>query len=154
MSGIPAWRARLISSPVHVLRGAVTASPVPDFVSVESGASTGSGSDREDDPIGPDDLTIMTRNGTVAEPESWLALTYSALSEEGGFITVRSGPPDLYAQAMNHGGHLLLEYRDGAADKHFQARDISRVAIAEALSQWMRGDRDFITDHEWHPLRL
>ena len=129
-------------------------SALRDFASVEAGASTSSGSDWQDEPIGPDDLTIMTPHGTVAEPESWLALTYSALSEEGGFITVSSGPPDLYAQAMNHGGHLLLEYRDGSADKHFQARDISRAAIADALSQWMLGDRDFITAHEWHQLHL
>jgi hypothetical protein len=119
-----------------------------------AGVSTGSGSDWEDEPLGPDDLTIMTPNGTVAEPESWLALTYSALSEEGGFITVRSGPPDLYAQAMNDGAQLVLEYRDGAADRHFQARGISRAAIADALSQWMRGDRDFITDHEWQQLHV
>jgi hypothetical protein len=121
---------------------------------MEAGASMGSGSDGESETVGPDDLTIMTLNGTVAEPESWLALTYSALSEDGGFITVRSGPPDLYAQAMNHGGQLLLEYRDRAADKHFQARDVSRAAIADALSQWMRGDRDFVTDHEWQRVHL
>jgi hypothetical protein len=99
-------------------------------------------------------LTIMTANGSVAEPESWLAFAYAALSEPGGFITVRIGPPDLYAQAINDDGHLVLEYRDGSADQHYQARDVTRAAIAEALSQWMNGGRDFIGDHEWHRLHL
>jgi len=119
-----------------------------------AGGTTGSGSEWLDEPIGPDDLTIMTANGTVAEPESWIAFAYAALSEPGGFITVRSGPPDLYAQAINHDGHLVLEYRDGSADQHYQARDVSRAAIAEALSQWMSGGRGFIADHEWHRLPL
>jgi hypothetical protein len=70
--------------------------------------------DWQDEPIGPDDLTIRTPDGTVAAPESWLALVYSALREPGGFLNVCSGPPDLYAQAINHEGHVVLEYRDGA----------------------------------------
>ena len=60
----------------------------------------------EDEPIGPDDLTIRTPQGTVAEPESWLALAYSTLRTAGGFLIVSSGLPDVYAQAMNHEGTL------------------------------------------------
>lgn len=75
--------------------------------------------DWQDEPIGPDDLTIRTPDGTVAAPESWLALVYSALREPGGFLNVCSGPPDLYAQAINHEGHVVLEYRDGAPERHF-----------------------------------
>jgi hypothetical protein len=117
-----------------------------------AGDATGSDSDWLDEPVGPDDLTIMTASGTVAEPESWLAFVYAALSEPGGFITVRSGPPHLYAQAINHDGHLVLEYRDGSADEHYQALEVSRAAVAQALSQWMHGGRDFIADHEWRRL--
>jgi hypothetical protein len=95
----------------------------------------------------------MTANGTVAEPESWLAFVYAALSEPGGFITVRSGPPNLYAQAINHQGDFVLEFRDGSADEHYQAREASRADIAQALSQWMNGRREFIADHEWDRLQ-
>lgn len=104
--------------------------------------------------LGPNDLTIMTLNGTVAEPDSWLAFTYAALSESGGFITVRSGPPNLYAQAINHDGQLLLENRDGSPSRHYQAQDVSRADIAEALSQWTHDDRDFIGHHEWRLVEL
>ena len=115
-------------------------------------AAPRSGDDWESEPIGPDDLTIRTLNGTVAEPESWPALVYSALREPGGFLIVSSGPPNLYAQAINHEGRFLLEYRDGSPDQHFQAKDVSLASISDALSQWMRGDRTFIDDHEWEQL--
>ena len=110
--------------------------------------------DWQDEPLGPDDLTIRTPDGTVAAPESWLALVYSALREPGGFLTVCSGPPDLYAQAINHEGHVVLEYRDGACERHFQVRDVPLRAVADALSQWMNGDRQFMEDHEWQPVSL
>ena len=79
---------------------------------------------------------------------------YSALREPGGFLTVCSGPPDLYAQAINHAGHAVLEYRDGSPDRHFQVRDVPLSAIADALSQRMNGDRRFIDEHEWQPVSL
>ncbi len=99
----------------------------------------GSGDDWESEPIGPDDLTIKTPNGTVAEPESWLALVLSVLGEPGGFLTVSSGPPHLYAQAINFEGRLLLEYRDGSPDQHFQAEDVSLASIADVESPALTG---------------
>jgi hypothetical protein len=45
-------------------------------------------SDWEDEPIGPDDRTIRTPHGTVAEPESWLTLVYSELRKPGDFLIV------------------------------------------------------------------
>jgi hypothetical protein len=76
------------------------------------------------------------------------------LRKPGGFLIVSSGPPNMYAQAINHQGRLLLEYRDGSPDQHLQAKDVSLASIADALSQWMRGDRTFIDDHEWKPLSI
>ncbi|GAB3075575.1 hypothetical protein GCM10027053_46600 [Intrasporangium mesophilum] len=108
----------------------------------------------DDEPIGPDDLTIRNPNGTVAEPASWLALVYSTLRNPGDFLIVSSGPPDLYAQALNHDGLFVLEYRDGSPEKHFQAEGVSLVSIADALSQWTDGDRAFISDHEWTQLSI
>src|SRR5215203_1401886 len=71
---------------------------------MEPAAPIGSGDDWESEPIGPDDLTIRTPNGTVAEAESWLALVHSTLRKPGGFLIVSSGPPNMYAQAINHEG--------------------------------------------------
>jgi hypothetical protein len=111
-------------------------------------------SDWEDEPIGPDDLTIRTPHGTVAEPESWLALVHSTLRKPGGFLIVSSGPPDLYAQALNDEGCLVLEYRDGAPDKHFQATGVGLGDVVRALSEWFRGERAFIAEHTWERLSL
>ena len=68
--------------------------------------------DRRPDRAGG--LTIRTRQGTVAEPDSWLVLTHDHLRDPDDFVTVSSGPPHLYAQAFNDAGRLLLEYRDGS----------------------------------------
>ncbi len=108
----------------------------------------------DDEPLGPDDLTIRTPQGTVAEPESWLALAHSTLRKPDDFLIVASGPPDLYAQAMNHGGRLILEYRDGAPDQHFQTTGVGLDDVARALSEWFRGERAFIAEHEWERLSL
>ena len=108
----------------------------------------------DDEPLGPDDLTIRTSQGTVAEPESWLALAPSTLRKPDEFLIVASGPPDLYAQAINQGGRLVLEYRDGAPDQHFQATGVELDDVARALSEWFRGERAFIADHEWERLSL
>jgi hypothetical protein len=74
------------------------------------------------------------------------------LGRPGGFLTVASGPPDLYAQAINHEGRLLLEYRDGAADRHFQTTGVGLGDVARALSEWFRGERAFIAEHSWERL--
>jgi hypothetical protein len=69
-------------------------------------------------------------------------------------LTVSSGPSDVYAQAINHEGHIVLEYRDGAPDRQFQVSDVPLSEVADALSQWMNGDRRFIDDHEWQRLSV
>jgi hypothetical protein len=121
---------------------------------VESRTSDAHGDDWQDEPRGPDDLTIKTPDGTIAEPESWLALVYRTLRESGSYLTVASGPPNVYAQAINHEGHFSLECRDGFRDRHFQAKDVSLESIADALSQWTNGHRQFIDDRDWQPLSL
>jgi hypothetical protein len=102
-----------------------------------------------DDPIGPEDCTIRTRQGTVAEPDSWLVLTHDHLRDPDDFVTVSSGPPHLYAQAFNDAGRLLLEYRDGSPDRHFQTSGVAIDEVATALEQWFLGRREFIGDHAW-----
>ena len=105
--------------------------------------------DWRDDPLGPDDRTISTQDGTVAEPDGWLAFVHRELGADGGFVVVSSGPPDLYAQAIKAGDGYLLEYREGSADRHFQTTDVSLEEVATALAQWFEGRRDFIAEHEW-----
>jgi hypothetical protein len=105
--------------------------------------------DWRDEPLGPDDRTIASSNGTMGEPASWLALVRDELAADGGYLTVSSGPPHLYAQAANLDGTLVLEYRDGGPDRHFQAMGVTFDQVAAALSQWFDGGRDFIADHEW-----
>ncbi len=107
------------------------------------------------DVIGPNDLTIMTPDGTVAEPERWLPLVHRVLREPDGFLIVDSGQPNMYAQAMNHKGSILLEYRDGSPERHFQVRDVGLDDVAEALAQWTRGERAFIDKQKnWQQLSL
>jgi hypothetical protein len=108
----------------------------------------------DEDVIGPNDLTIRTPEGTVAEPERWLPLVHRTLREPDGFLIVDSGPPDTYVQAINHEGSLLLEYRDGSPERHFQVRDVGLDDVAEALAQWTRRERGFIEKHEWQQLWL
>ena len=108
----------------------------------------------ENDEIGPNGLTIRTPDGTVAEPERWLPLVHRTLLSAGGFLVVDSGPPNTYAQALNHEGSLILEYRDGSRERHFQAREVTLEEIATALSQWARGEREFVGRHDWHRLAL
>jgi hypothetical protein len=51
-----------------------------------------------------------------------------------------------FAQAINDGGVLVLEYRDGA---HFQARGVPIDEVAEALREWSVGEREFIGRQVW-----
>ena len=115
---------------------------------------TSASEDDEIETIGPDDLTDPNAERHRGRACNWLALVYSTLRDPGNFLIVSSGPPDLYVQALNHDGRFVLEYRDGSPTEHFQAADVSLAAIADALSQWMRGDRAFMNDHEWNRLSI
>lgn len=97
-------------------------------------------------------LTIETPDGTVGEPERWLPFLSRELREPDGFVIVDDGRRNSYAQARNHHGTLLLEYRDGSPQRHFQACGVGLDDVADALSQWSRGERDFIEHHTWRRL--
>jgi hypothetical protein len=97
-----------------------------------------------------DSLTITTQNGRVALPALWFPFVLNELRQPDGFVVV--GQHHSYAQARNDNGTLVLEYRD--ADKHFQATEVPLDQIADALSQWAAGQRQFIAKHTWHRLQL
>jgi hypothetical protein len=97
-------------------------------------------------------LTITTENGRIALPGLWFAFVLKELRQADAFIIVDDGRPHSYAQARNVDGTLILEYRDGSPDKHFQATDVPLDQIADALSQWAAGQRQFISRHSWQRL--
>ena len=95
------------------------------------------------------ELTIRTRNGTMGVPEGWAAFLSRELRDEDGFVIVDDGRRNSYAQAGRFEGTLVLEYRDGSPRRHFQARGVGIGDVAEAVSQWADGRRDFVERHEW-----
>lgn len=97
-------------------------------------------------------VTIQTLDGHVGMPENWLAFVVRELREPDRFLIVGDGRRHSYAQAFNDRGTLLLEYRDGSPERHFQAVGVAVDDVADALSQWAEGERAFVDDHEWERL--
>ncbi|MDF2509706.1 MAG: hypothetical protein K0Q52_3565 [Microbacterium sp.] len=94
------------------------------------------------------DLVITTVSGRVGLPDRWAAFVSRELREPDGFVTVQSGK-NSYAQVFNDRGALLLEYRDGSPQRHFQTTSVSLGAAAEALEQWANDEREFVRQHDW-----
>lgn len=94
-------------------------------------------------------LTIQTADGRVGLPDRWLPFVARELRESDRFVVVDDGRQHSYAQAVNDQGTLLLEYRDGSPQRHFQVTGVGIDDVAEALSQWSLGERSFIDHHSW-----
>jgi hypothetical protein len=94
-------------------------------------------------------LRIETPTGSVGGPDRWLAFLSRELRDPDGYVIVDNGMKNSFAQAYNHSGTLLLEYRDGSPSCHFQVCGAGLAEVAEALSQWADGRREFIEQHEW-----
>jgi hypothetical protein len=75
------------------------------------------------------DLVITTLNGRVGLPDRWLPFLSRQVREVDGFVTVQRGE-NSYAQVFNDRGTLLLEYRDGSPQRHFQAAGVDLAAAA------------------------
>ena len=90
------------------------------------------------------ELTVTTLDGTVGFPDRWLAFVSRELREADRFVIVDDGSGDSYAQVFNHDGTLLLEYRDGSPQRHFQVTGVGLADVADALAQWARGERAFV----------
>lgn len=94
------------------------------------------------------DLVITTLNGRVGLPDRWLPFLSRELREPDCFVTVERGHSS-YVQVFNDRGTLLLEYRDGSPQRHFQTVGVALGAVAEALEQWTNGERGFVQRHDW-----
>lgn len=97
-------------------------------------------------------LTIQTLDGWVGMPENWLAFIARELREEDRYVVVGDGRRHCYAQAANDQGKLVLEYRDGSPQRHFQVVGMDISDVAEALAQWAEGERAFVGRHQWQRL--
>ncbi|MFD6415224.1 DUF6891 domain-containing protein [Streptomyces sp. NPDC060194] len=70
---------------------------------------------------------------------------------EDRYLVVQRIPdlPDVFAQVWHEeGGDYQLEYRDGAADRHYQVR-VDREAVVAALAGWAAGEDGWGAGLEW-----
>ncbi|WP_426367885.1 DUF6891 domain-containing protein [Streptomyces sp. E-08] len=68
------------------------------------------------------------------------------------FLVVQRIPdlPDVFAQVWHKaGGDYTLEYRDGAADRHFQAMADRPEAVVAAMTGWARQEADWRGGLPW-----
>ncbi|BAU82509.1 hypothetical protein SLA_1571 [Streptomyces laurentii] len=63
--------------------------------------------------------------------------------------------PDVFAQIWHEtGGDYTVEHRDGAADRHFEARAGEPEAVIAALTGWARQDAGWDAGVAWSPLDM
>ncbi|MEU6245657.1 hypothetical protein [Streptomyces sp. NPDC047024] len=73
------------------------------------------------------------------------------------FLVVQRIPdlPDVFAQVWHKdGGDYTVEYRDGAADRHFQAMTDEPEAVIAAMTGWARQEAGWDADLAWSPLDM
>ncbi|MFJ8210462.1 DUF6891 domain-containing protein [Streptomyces sp. NPDC096033] len=104
----------------------------------------------------------------VVETENWerhvrvsaeeLAALVRRIGDEGDrFLVVQQVPdlPDVFAQVWHKaGGDYTLEYRDGAADRHFQATADGPEAVIAAVTGWARREAGWDAGLEWSLLDM
>ncbi|MCX5208051.1 hypothetical protein OG689_01750 [Kitasatospora sp. NBC_00240] len=104
----------------------------------------------------------------VVETENWerhvrvtaeelTALVRRIGAEGDRFLVVQQIPdlPDVFAQVWHRtGGDYTLQHRDGAADRHFEARADDPGAVAAALEGWAARTPGWDAAQNWSPLDL
>ncbi|MEU9399516.1 hypothetical protein [Streptomyces sp. NPDC048242] len=104
----------------------------------------------------------------VVKAENWERHVRVSAGELGGlvrriggegdrFLVVSRIPdlPDVFAQVWHKdGGDYTVEYRDGAADRHFQAMADEPEAVIAALTGWARQEAGWAGDLTWSPLDM
>ncbi|MFE4593270.1 DUF6891 domain-containing protein [Streptomyces laurentii] len=73
------------------------------------------------------------------------------------FLVIQRIPdlPDVFAQIWHEtGGDYTVEHRDGAADRHFEARAEEPEAVIAVLTGWARQDAGWDAGVVWSPLDM
>ncbi|MBT3162250.1 hypothetical protein HTV80_03875 [Streptomyces sp. Vc74B-19] len=106
------------------------------------------------------EVVVMTENGErhVRVSAEELAGLARRIGERGDrFLVVQRIPdlPDVFAQVWHEtGGDYTLEHRDGAADRHFQARGDGPETVIAALTRWARQETGWDGGLTWTALDM
>ncbi|MFB7596680.1 DUF6891 domain-containing protein [Streptomyces sp. NPDC056160] len=106
------------------------------------------------------EIVVKTENGErhVRPSAGQLALLVRRIGGDGDrFLVVQRIPdlPDVFAQVWHEaGGDYTLEHRDGAADRHFQARVDRPEAVSAAITGWARQECGGDAGPAWSPLDM
>ncbi|MFE1827983.1 DUF6891 domain-containing protein [Streptomyces yangpuensis] len=72
-----------------------------------------------------------------------------------GFVVVERivAEPEIYIQVLRDGGgDYQLEYRDGSADRHFQAYLPTAAEVVAVMARWARREKDWDAGPAWQRL--
>ncbi|MFE5732785.1 DUF6891 domain-containing protein [Streptomyces sp. NPDC056528] len=106
------------------------------------------------------DIVVKTENGerhVRVSAEELTGLVRRVGGDEDRFLVVQRIPdlPDVFAQVWHEtGGDYTLEYRDGAADRHFQVMLDGPGDVAAALTGWAREEAGWDDGLSWSPLDM
>ncbi|MFF7237916.1 DUF6891 domain-containing protein [Streptomyces collinus] len=106
------------------------------------------------------DIAVLTENGErrVRVTAEELAGLVRRIGAEGDhFLVVQRIPdlPDVFAQVWHEsGGDYQVEYRDGAADRHFQAMVGATEDVSAVLTGWARQEPGWESGPDWAPLDM
>ncbi|TXS48269.1 DUF6891 domain-containing protein [Streptomyces sp. t39] len=106
------------------------------------------------------DIKVRTEDGKqhVRMSAEELAALVRRIGGRGDhFLVIQRIPdlPDVFAQVWHKDGEQwTVEYRDGAADRHFQAMADSPEEVIAALTGWSRGEEGPEGDLDWSLLDM
>ncbi|MFI1392919.1 DUF6891 domain-containing protein [Streptomyces griseoaurantiacus] len=94
----------------------------------------------------------------IRVPAEELAALVRRIGGDGDrFLVLQRIPdlPDVFAQVWHEaGGDYTVEYRDGAADRHFRASTEDPGAVTAVLTGWARQEAGWHSGVAWSPLDL
>ncbi|UGT59487.1 hypothetical protein [Nocardia asteroides] len=82
--------------------------------------------------------------------EDWVA----GLAAPNPYLVVDRGPNDYIQTYREDSGEYTLEYRDGAADRHFGTVIPDAGTVAALIWDWARGERTRFDRVTWSPVEL
>ncbi|MFE9975747.1 DUF6891 domain-containing protein [Streptomyces hirsutus] len=106
------------------------------------------------------EIVVKTENGkryVRVSAEELEGLVRRIGGDGDRFLVVQRIPdlPDVFAQVWHKaGGDYTLEYRDGAADRHFQAMADGPEAVITTMAGWARQETGWKGGLAWSPLDM